>query len=202
VRSATFAFIVALGCAALAACDRAPPQPASPPPPAVPAPEPAAVATAPSSDPALAASAGAAPAPAAPPPLPAATILRSASAVEPSQRLPLAAGAEVVVDPKATFEIELSARVPDARLVLLDAREDLVPASGDREVGAGTRLTLTPSQALVPGARHALRLDGAAHRELHDDAGRAYAPVMFPILVAGTPPPPEPKAPGRKKKGR
>jgi hypothetical protein len=68
--------------------------------------------------------------PAAPPPPSAATLLRSAVAIEATQRLPLVPGAgEVVVDPGATFEVELSARVPDARLVLVDGRDDLVPTT-------------------------------------------------------------------------
>ncbi len=107
------------------------------------------------------------------------------------------------MDPAASFEVELTGRVPDARLVLLDAREDVLPASGGRELAAGTRLTLVPAAPLVPGSRYALRLDGAGARELHDSAGRAYQPVSLPLLAAGTPPRPEPKQqPARKKKRR
>jgi hypothetical protein len=137
-----------------------------------------------------------------PPPPSASAILRSAAALEPSQRVPLAPGAEVVVDPSSTFEVELSARVPDARLALADARDDLVPASGTRELAQGTRLTLAPAAPLVPGSRYALRVDGAAARDLHDEAGRAFAPLSLPILVAGTPPPPEPPKPARQRKRR
>ncbi len=137
-----------------------------------------------------------------PRPLAAATILRSAVAIEPGQRLPVTPGAEVVVDPQATFELELSVRAPDARLVLVDARDDLVPAQGGRELSTGTRLTLAPSAPLVPGSRYTLRLDGASQRELHDEGGRAFSPATFPILAAGTPPPPEPKRPARKRKRR
>jgi hypothetical protein len=153
---------------------------------------------------ALGTSTAAAPPPAnARPPSPSATaILRSAVAVEPAARVPLTPGGEVVVHPGASFEVELSARVSDARLVLVDARDDLVPASATREVGAGTRLTLTPAAALVPASRYALRLDGAADRELHDDAGRAFAAVTLPLLAAGAPPPPEPKRPAKKKRRR
>jgi hypothetical protein len=105
----------------------------------------------------------------------------------------------VVVDPRATFELELSARSPDARLALLDARDDVVPASGARELAGGTRLTVVPSAPLVPGSRYALRLDGAVERELHDAAGRPFAPLTLQILIAGTPPPPEPRAKPKKK---
>jgi hypothetical protein len=106
----------------------------------------------------------------------------------------------VVVHPAATFEVELSARAADARLVLVDARDDLVPASATREVGAGTKLTLAPAAPLVPGSRYLLRLDGASDRDLHDDAGRAFSAVTLPLLAAGTPPPPEPKRAAKKKR--
>jgi hypothetical protein len=129
-------------------------------------------------------------------------ILRAAVAVEPAARLPLVAGSEVVVHPAATFEVELAARTPDARLVLVDAREDLVPASGTRELAAGTHLTLAPTAPLVPGSRYALRLDGAPDRDLHDESGRAFSPVTLPLLAAGTPPAPEPKKPVRKRRHR
>ena len=146
---------------------------------------------------------GTPPAPAPPaPPAPAASLLRSAVAVEPTQRVALAAGAEVVVDPRSTFEVELSARAADARLLLVDARQDAVPASGGRELSAGTRLTVAPSVPLVPGSRYALRIDGAVGREIHDEAGRAYSPLTLAILVSGTPPPPEPKRPAPKKRRR
>lgn len=141
-----------------------------------------------------------APRPPSPPSTVATAILRSAAAVEPVARVPLTPGAEVVVHPASTFELELSARAADARLVLVDARDDLVPASGTREVGAGTRLTLSPSAPLVPGSRYVLRLDGASDRALHDDAGRAYSAISLPLLAAGAPPPPEPKKPARKKR--
>lgn len=130
-----------------------------------------------------------------------AEILRSAIAVEAAARLPLRPGTEVVVDPSATFEVELSTRASDARLVLVDARDDLVPASATREIGPSTRLTLAPAAPLVPGSRYVLRLDGASDRELHDDGGRAFSAVTLPLLAAGSPPPPE-KKPGRKKRRR
>jgi hypothetical protein len=129
----------------------------------------------------------------------AATLLRSAIAVEPAARVPLVPGTEVVVDPRATFEIELSTRSPDARLALLDARDDVVAATGARELAGGTRLSVAPSAPLVPGSRYALRLDGAVERELHDAAGRPFSPLTLQILVAGTPPPPEPRAKPQKK---
>jgi hypothetical protein len=135
-----------------------------------------------------------------PPAPPATAILRAAVAVEPAARLPLTPGAEVVVHPEATFEVELSARVADARLALVDARDDLVPASATRELGAGTKLTLAPAAPLVPASRYVLRLDGVSDRDLHDDAGRAFAAVTLPLLAAGAPPPPEPKKAAKKRR--
>lgn len=126
--------------------------------------------------------------------------LRRAVAVEPEAQLTLSPGVEIVVDPGARFELELGVRAADARLALLDAHDALVAATGTREVGATTLLTLTPAAPLTPGSRYTVRLDGAATRELHDHAGRAYAPVLFPVLAAGTPPPPEPKKPAKKPK--
>ena len=73
---------------------------------------------------------------------------------------------------------------------------------GVREVAATTRLTLAPEAPLTPGSRYVLRIDGVAVREMHDADGRAFAPIGFPVLVAGTPPPPEPKATPKKKKRR
>jgi hypothetical protein len=157
------------------------PPPASPSTPAEPQPQPPPAPPAPSFD---------------PPPL------TTAFAVEAAARLALTPSAEVVVDPAASFEMELAARLVDARLVLVDGRGDLVPATGTREVGAHTRLTLQPAAPLTPGSRYALRLDGSAQRELRDAGGRSFAPLMLPILAAGTPPPPEPKRPARKKKRR
>lgn len=140
--------------------------------------------------------------PARPPAPPVTAVLEGAVAVEPAGRLPLAGGVEVTVHPSSTFELELSIRAADARLVLVDARDDLVPSTSTREVGARTRITLAPAEPLVPGSRYALRLDGAGDGELHDDRGRAFAGVNLPLLAAGTPPPPEPKRPAKPRKRR
>lgn len=152
-----------------------------------------AAAAAPAPSPAAAASA----APVAPAP-----ILKEAVALEPAGTVALSPTAEVVVDPGATFRIELSRPCADARLLLVDARDALVEASGAQEVGASTRLTLAPSATLTPAARYVLRVDGAASREFHDDAGGSHAPVAFALLVAGEPPPPPAKAPPAKRKKR
>ncbi len=154
-----------------------------------PTPTPAATTPAPSA---------AAPAPA-PPPIPAPAV-RSAVAVEPAARTALSATAETVVDPASTFDIELAPRLADARIVLLDAAEAHVAAKDVRELTGTTRLTLAPEAPLTPGSRYVLRIDGASVREMHDADGRAFAPIGFAVLVAGTPPPPGPKAPPKRKR--
>lgn len=133
---------------------------------------------------------------------PVTAILREAVSLEPGGAVPLTGGTRTVVDPAATFRVELAAPVPDARLLLLDGSDALVAAEGGHEIGASTRLTLAPAAPLVPGSRYTLRLDGAVTRELHATDGRVFAPVAHPLLVAGTPPKPEPKAPAKKKRTR
>ncbi|WP_242345491.1 hypothetical protein [Anaeromyxobacter terrae] len=127
------------------------------------------------------------------PATPAATLLREAVALDPAGPIPLSRDEETVVDPATTFRLVLAAEVPEARLVLLDGADAIVASSGTREVGATSTLTLTPSAPLVPGSHYLLRLDGARTRELHDAAGRAYAPLNLSLLVAGEPPKAEPK---------
>ncbi|HSN90064.1 MAG TPA: hypothetical protein VLS93_02450 [Anaeromyxobacteraceae bacterium] len=114
-------------------------------------------------------------------------------ALEPAGPSPLAAGTENVVDPAATFRVELSAALPDVRLVLLDDRDALVPCSSSREVGGATALTLAPSAPLLPAARYELRLEGIALPAPRDGGGRALAPASFALVVAGDPPPPPPR---------
>lgn len=171
-------------------------QAATPPPASAPSPEPSAT---PSPSPAPAPAP--APAPTAPAPTPTPTV-RSALALEPVLMTALSASGDTVVDPASTFALELAHRLPDARVALLDAADAHVASKDVRELGATTRLTLAPEAHLVPGSRYVLRVDGAAVREMHDADGRAFAPIAFPILVAGSPPPPEPKTPPRKKRRR
>ena len=148
---------------------------------------------------ALASPASAPPASTAAAPLP----LRSATALGPAARVPLQPGTEaMVVDPASRFEIELGAALPDARLVLLDAQDAVVPSTGSREVGSATKLALAPTAPLTPAARYLLRVDGAATREVHDAQGRSYAPLVVPLLAAGTPPAPEQKAKGKRRGAR
>jgi hypothetical protein len=129
-------------------------------------------------------------------------LVKELVAVEPTGELPLLRDAETVVDPASTFRVVLSARIADARLLLLDADDAAVPAKETREVGTVTTLTLAPASPLRPGSRYALRLDGARTRDLHDEAGAAHAPFTLPVLAAGTPPPPEPPPKPAPKKRR
>jgi hypothetical protein len=141
-----------------------------------------------------------APAPAAPASI--LPLVRSAAAVETAGPAPLVSDGEAVVDPAASFEIELGAAVPEVRLVLLDAQDAHVAAESARELGATTRLTLVPAAPLAPGARYVLRIEGLSTRDLRDAEDRAYAPHSFALLVAGTPLPPEPKKPRRRQAAR
>jgi hypothetical protein len=111
--------------------------------------------------------------------------------------------AETEIDPASSFLVELSGKLRDARLVLLDPANAHVPAKSTREVGKITRLTLAPSSPLVPGSRYVLRVEGASRREIRDGA-RSYAPFSFRMLASGTAPPPEAKkqAKSRQRKRR
>lgn len=134
------------------------------------------------------------------PPLPAP--LSSAEAIEPGgARVALSPSTEAIVDPGATFRVVLPGRSEDARLSLLDGKEDLLPAKGTREVGAETVLTVAPAQPLVPAARYVLRVEGLRARDLHDAAGRAAGPVELRLVAAGAPPP-EPEKKGAKRSRR
>lgn len=162
------------------------PPPAEPPSPAVPAAE----GTPPAAPPAPAG------------PRPASAVIREAVALEPGGAALALAGAETVIDPAARFRVTLSISSADARLQLVDPKDAVVPAASTHEVGATTELTLVPSAPLTPGTRYALRLDGAATRELHAAGGDAFTPATLTVLVAGRPPPPEAKQKPAKRKRR
>lgn len=138
---------------------------------------------------------------AAPAPLPAP--LAAAEAVEPSgARVELSPTTEAVVEPASSFRVVLPGPSEDARLSLLDAVDALVPATGTREVGEQTVLTITPREPLVPASRYLLRVDGARGRDLHDAAGRAAGPVELHLVAAGSPPEKPAKAVRKKKRRR
>jgi hypothetical protein len=181
-------FALAFALAALGACSDRSTQPAPTPSDAVP----------------MALEAAAEPAPESAPVGPASILplVRLAAVVESAGPASLAGDGEAVVDPGASFEIELGAAVPEVRLVLLDAHDAHVAAQSVRELGETTRLTLMPAAPLAPGARYVLRLEGLSTRDVRDADDRAYAPHSFALLVAGTPPPPEPKKPARRQAPR
>ena len=112
----------------------------------------------------------------------------------------LVAGSETAVDARSSFRVELPMPLPDARLSLLDGGDAMVASTGSREVGPATVLALTPAAALTAGARLRLRVDGAATRELQAADGRRFAPLEWPVVVAGAPGPKQ--AAGRKGKRR
>jgi hypothetical protein len=89
----------------------------------------------------------------------------------------------------------------DARLSLLDGGDAMAPSAGAREAGPTTTVTLQPAAPLKPGSTYRLRVDGATTRELKAADGSARAPVEFPVLVAGEPPP-EPRAKTKRAKKR
>ena len=137
---------------------------------------------------------------AAEPPLPAP--LAAAEAIEPGgARVQLTPSIEAIVDPASSFRVVLPGRSEDARLSLLDGADALVPATGSREVGAQTVLSVTPREPLAPASHYLLRIDGVRGRDLHDTAGRAAAPVELHMVVAGSAPEP-PKKAVRKRKRR
>jgi len=113
----------------------------------------------------------------------------SASATGRSSTTPLSPAAETTVEPGSSFLVELPVALADARLSLLDGADGMIPSTGTREVGQATVLRLTPAAALPPGTRLRLRIDGASTRELHGADGRRFAPLEWPVQVAGEPEP-------------
>jgi hypothetical protein len=115
-------------------------------------------------------------------------LLEEGVVLEPGDRaLPLLGEGPVVVDPGSRFRVVLRRRLPDARLVLLDAADAIVAAEGGRVLGEGTTLTLAPSRRLAAGGLYVLRVDGTATREVHDEKGNAFLPLSAPVTAAGAP---------------
>jgi hypothetical protein len=124
-----------------------------------------------------------------------------AQALIPGAATALRTGEQVTVDPGSTFRVLLEGTFVEARLSLLDGADAMLPAAGAREAGPRTTVTLQPATPLKPGSAYRLRVDGATTRELKAADGAVRAPVEFPILAAGEPPP-EPKSRTRAKKTR
>jgi len=90
-----------------------------------------------------------------------------------------------LIDPSASFRVEVAVPLTDGRLALHDERDAMVASTGTAEVGGSyTRYHLVPEQ-LLPGTAYALRLDGAATHETHDVIGRAYQPVLLRFRTRG-----------------
>jgi len=124
------------------------------------------------------------------PPASAALPLLSAEAVLPDgSAAPLARDGVTTVAPSARFRVEVGARVPDARLSLLDAQDAMVAGDGTIEATATTRLALTPSAPLRPGSSYTLRVDGAEARLVRAEDGRAFEPASLALRTSGEPPP-------------
>jgi hypothetical protein len=114
----------------------------------------------------------------------------------------LAAGAPTTVEPESTFEVRVSARLREARLVLLDAQDLLVPATVDSEMSeAGSRFTLLPQEPLRPGSAYLLRLEGIGGRVVRSATDGSYEPLVLPLRVSGSPPPRPPPKKAKKKRG-
>ncbi len=100
-----------------------------------------------------------------------------------------------VVDPAASFEVEVAVRLEDGRLSLLDERDAMVASEGTVALGRRTsRYHLTPAAPLRPGAAYTLHLDGAETREPHDAGGKAYAPLAVELRTSVPAAPPAPAA--------
>ncbi|MBS1110012.1 MAG: hypothetical protein H6Q88_2004 [Anaeromyxobacteraceae bacterium] len=114
----------------------------------------------------------------------------------------LAPDVPALVDPAATFEVRLPTAVRGARLVLLDARDAVVPSNESAEVGGSTsRFTLVPMEPLTPASRYVLRVEGLESRLIRSDDGRTFEPLSVPFRVSGDPPPTPPKK-AKKKRAR
>jgi hypothetical protein len=104
--------------------------------------------------------------------------------------VPLSGPAAEPVDPASTFEVRLPLGTRNARLVLLDAQDALVPSSSESDIGGGrSRYTLVPVEPLRTGSRYVLRIEGIGSRQVVSDDGRPHEPLAVTFLVAGAPPP-------------
>ena len=137
--------------------------------------------------------------PAAPPSLPVVAVEARLGAA--ATAIPVDGPSVPTIDPGSTFEVRLPFAVRGARLVLLDARDAMVPSSAETEVGAASRFTLVPLEPLLPGSRHVLRLEGVETRLVKADDGRSFEPLAAPFRVSGEPPPAPPKKAKKKRTG-
>jgi hypothetical protein len=130
---------------------------------------------------------------------PAALPLLSAEAVLPDgSARPLSRDSVTAIDPSARFRLEVAARLPEARLSLLDAQDAMVPCDGTTEASASTRFALTPAAPLRAGSSYTLRLDGAGGRLVRAEDGRSFEPVSLALRTSGETPAPPRKAKRRR----
>ncbi len=135
------------------------------------------------------------------PPAAGALPLLSAVALLPDgAALPLTRDGVTSVEPPTRFRVEVAARLPDARLSLLDAQDAMVAADGTVEIAATARFTLTPTAPLRPGSSYTLRLDGAEGRLVRAEDGRSFEPLSLALRTSGEAPPPARKAKRRTRK--
>jgi hypothetical protein len=102
--------------------------------------------------------------------------------------------------PASAFEVRVSAPARDARLVLVDAQDLVVPAAVDSEVGTESRFTLVPVEPLRPGSTYQLRLEGIGGRLVRSDDGKSFEPLVLLVQILGTPPPRAPPKKAKKKR--
>lgn len=129
--------------------------------------------------------------------------LQSAEARIGGVATPLATGTPAVVEPASSFEVRVGAPLRDARLLLLDGQDVLVPAAAESEVSStGSRFTLQPQEPLQPGGTYMLRLEGLGGRLVRSATDATYEPLVLPVKVSGSPPPrPPPKKAQKKRRG-
>ncbi len=140
--------------------------------------------------------------PAAPAPPPATLPVSSATSRVGETSTPIQPDGTDPVDPGSAFEVRSPVSVQAARLVLLDSRDAMVPATSESEIApSGSRFVLTPQEPLTPAGRYVLRLEGLESRLVRANDGRAFEPLVIPFRVAGEPPAAPPKK-AKKKRSR
>jgi hypothetical protein len=122
-----------------------------------------------------------------PAPLP----LKTATAAIEGTDVPLSRDSSTLIDPGASFRVEIGVPLLDGRLALHDEQDAMVASSGTSEVGsAWTRYGLVPDEPLRPGTSYTLRVDGSNASEVHGLDGRAFSPLVLHLQTTGVAPPP------------
>jgi hypothetical protein len=101
--------------------------------------------------------------------------VRTLSSANPTEEVPV----------EARFEVEVP-RLSDVRVRLFDDVDKLVPSSDRLESREGfTRYNLTPVEALAPGSRYSILLDGQRAEQPTDLDGNAHEVVRLELRTAG-----------------